>query len=58
LLKLEKEKREKFDQELTQSKKTISSFKSSSGTLQDSYDVLEASHLRWEPKHAVVKNIN
>jgi hypothetical protein len=36
LLKFEKEKREKLDLELTQSKETISSLKSSSGSLQDS----------------------
>jgi hypothetical protein len=35
LLKLEKEKNEKLDQELTQSKETISSLKSSSGALKD-----------------------
>jgi hypothetical protein len=40
LLKLEKEKIEKLDQELAQSKEIISSFKSSSGAPQDSYDVL------------------
>jgi hypothetical protein len=44
LLKLEKEKSEKIDQELAQSKEIISSLKSSSGTLQDSYDVLQKSH--------------
>jgi hypothetical protein len=36
LLKFEKEKREKLDLELAQSKETISSLKSSSGSLQDS----------------------
>jgi hypothetical protein len=41
---LEKEKNEKFDQELAQSKETISSLKSSSGALQDSYDVLQKTH--------------
>jgi hypothetical protein len=41
LLKLEKEKNEKLDQELAKSKETISSLKSSSGALQDSYDVLQ-----------------
>jgi hypothetical protein len=40
LLKLEKGKNEKLDQELAQSKETTSSLKSSSGALQDSYDVL------------------
>jgi hypothetical protein len=40
LLKLEKEKNEKLDQEFAQSKETISSLKSSSGALHDSYDVL------------------
>jgi hypothetical protein len=44
LLKLEKEKNKKLDQELMQSKKTISSLKSSSGALQDSYDVLQKTH--------------
>jgi hypothetical protein len=37
---LENEKNEKIDQELAQSKETISSIKSSSGALQDSYQVL------------------
>jgi hypothetical protein len=41
LLKLEMEKNEKLDQELAQSKETISSHKSSSGALQDLYDVLQ-----------------
>jgi hypothetical protein len=40
LLKLEKEINEKVDQELAQSNATISSLKSSSGALRDSYDVL------------------
>jgi thiamine kinase-like enzyme len=40
LLKLEKEKNE----ELAQGKKTISSLKSSTGVLQDSYDVLKKTH--------------
>jgi hypothetical protein len=40
LLKLKNEKNEKLDQELAQSKETISSLKSSSGALQDSYGVL------------------
>jgi hypothetical protein len=40
LLKLEREKREKLDLELVQSKETVSSLKSSSGALKDSYDVL------------------
>jgi hypothetical protein len=44
LLKLEKKKNEKIDQELAQSKLTISSLKSSSGALQDSYDVLQKTH--------------
>jgi hypothetical protein len=41
LLKLKKEKNEKLEEELAQSKETISSLKSSSGVLQDSYDVLQ-----------------
>jgi hypothetical protein len=44
LLKLEKEKNEKLDKELAQNKETISSLKSSSGALQDSYDVLQKTH--------------
>jgi hypothetical protein len=40
LLKLEKEKNENLAQELAPGKETISSLKSSSGALQDSYDVL------------------
>jgi DNA-directed RNA polymerase subunit F len=40
LLKLEKEKNEELTQELAQGKETISSLKSSSGALQDLYDVL------------------
>jgi hypothetical protein len=40
LLNLEKDKREKLDQELAQCKETMSSLKSSNGALQDSYDVL------------------
>jgi hypothetical protein len=40
LLMLEKEKNEKLHQELAESMETISSLKSSSGALQDSYDVL------------------
>jgi hypothetical protein len=44
LLKLEREKREKLDLELVQSKETISSLKSSSGALKDSYDVLQKTH--------------
>jgi hypothetical protein len=39
-LKLEKEKNEELAQELAQGKETMSSLKSSSGALQDSYDVL------------------
>jgi hypothetical protein len=41
---LKKEKDEKLDQELTQSKETISSLKSSSGALQDSNHVLQKAH--------------
>jgi hypothetical protein len=44
LLRLEKEKIDKLDQELVQSKETISSHKSSSGAIQDSYDVLQKTH--------------
>jgi hypothetical protein len=44
LLKLEKDKNEKLDQELVQSKKTVSSLKSLSGAFQDSYDVLQKTH--------------
>jgi CO/xanthine dehydrogenase Mo-binding subunit len=44
LLQLEKEKNEKLDQELVQIHETISSLKSSSGALQDSYDVLQKTH--------------
>jgi hypothetical protein len=44
LLKLEKEKNKKIDQELVESKETISSLKSSSGALQDSYCVLQKTH--------------
>jgi hypothetical protein len=44
LLKLEKDKREKLDQELVQRKGTISSLKSSSGALQDPYNVLQKTH--------------
>jgi small-conductance mechanosensitive channel len=44
LLKLENEKNEKLDQKLAQSKDTISSLKSSSGGLQDWYDVLQKTH--------------
>jgi hypothetical protein len=44
LLKFEKEKNEKLDQELVQSKEAISSLKSSSGALQDSYYVLQKTH--------------
>jgi hypothetical protein len=44
LLKLEKDKNE----ELAQGKETISSLKSSSGTLQDSYDVLQKTHKNLE----------
>jgi hypothetical protein len=41
LLRIEKEKNEKLSQELAQGKKTISSLKSSSGALQDSYDAFK-----------------
>jgi dsDNA-binding SOS-regulon protein len=41
LLKLEKEKNEKLGIELAKSKEAISSLKSSSGALQDSYDTLQ-----------------
>jgi hypothetical protein len=44
LLKLEKEKNVKLDQELAESKETSSSLRSSSGALQDSYDVLQKTH--------------
>jgi hypothetical protein len=44
LLKLEKEKNEELTQELAQGKETISSLKSSSGALQDLYDVLQKTH--------------
>jgi flagellar hook-length control protein FliK len=40
-LKLENEKNDKLDQELAKSKETNSSLKSSSGSLQDSYDILQ-----------------
>jgi hypothetical protein len=40
-LNLKKEKREKLDQKLAQSKETIYNLKSRSGALQDSYDVLQ-----------------
>jgi hypothetical protein len=43
-LKLEKEKNE----ELAQGKKTISSLKSLSGALQDSYDILKKTHKDFE----------
>jgi hypothetical protein len=41
LLKLEREKNDKLDQEIVKSMETISSLKSSSGALQDSYDILQ-----------------
>jgi hypothetical protein len=41
LLNLEKEKNENLTQELAQGKETISSLKSSSGAVQDSYDILQ-----------------
>jgi hypothetical protein len=44
LLKLEKEKNKEVAQELSQGKLTISSLKSSSGALQDSYDILQKTH--------------
>jgi hypothetical protein len=44
LLKLKKEKNEKLDQKLAESKETNSSLKSSSDALQDSYDVLQNTH--------------
>jgi hypothetical protein len=44
LLKLEKEKNEDIAQELVQGEETISSLESSSGALQDSYDVLQKTH--------------
>jgi hypothetical protein len=44
LLKDEKEKNEKVDQELAQSKATISNLKCSSGALQDSYDIVQKTH--------------
>jgi hypothetical protein len=43
-LKLEKEKNEKLDQELVESKETNSSLKSLSGALEDLYDVLQKTH--------------
>jgi septal ring factor EnvC (AmiA/AmiB activator) len=48
LLKLEKEKNEKLAQELAQGKDTISSLETSSGALQDSYDVLQKTHKDFE----------
>jgi hypothetical protein len=45
---LKKDKREKLDQELAQSKETISSLKSLSGALQDLYDVLQKTHKNFE----------
>jgi hypothetical protein len=44
LLKLENEINKKLNQELAESKETNSSLKSSSDTLQDSYDVLQKTH--------------
>jgi hypothetical protein len=44
LLKLENKKSKKLDQDLAESMETISSHKSSSGVLQDSYDVLQKTH--------------
>jgi FtsZ-binding cell division protein ZapB len=43
-LEVEKEKNKKLDQELAQSKETISSLKSSSVALQNSYDALQKTH--------------
>jgi hypothetical protein len=43
-LKLKNDKNVKLDQEVAQSKETISSLKSSSGALQDLYDVLQKTH--------------
>jgi hypothetical protein len=54
LLKLAKEKNEKLDQELVQSNETIFSLKSSSGTLQDSYDVLQRTHRDLEVQFAAL----
>jgi hypothetical protein len=50
LLKLEKEKNE----ELAQGKETISSLKSSSGALQDSYDIVQKAHKNLEVQFDVV----
>jgi hypothetical protein len=47
-LKLEKEKNEKLDQELVQSKETVSSLESLSGAFQDLYDVLQKTHKNLE----------
>jgi hypothetical protein len=44
IFKLEKEKHEELTQKLVQGKEIISSLKSSSGALQDSYDVLQKTH--------------
>jgi hypothetical protein len=43
-LRVKKEKNEKLDQELAESKETNSSLKSSISALQDSYDVLQKTH--------------
>jgi hypothetical protein len=48
LLKLKKEKNNKLDKKLAQSKETISSLKSLSGALLDSYDVLQKTHKNLE----------
>jgi hypothetical protein len=47
-LKLEKKKNKELTQELAQGKETISSLKSSSGALRDSYDVLQKTHKDFE----------
>jgi hypothetical protein len=44
LFKLKKDKMEKLDQKLAPSKEIISNLKSSSGALQDSYDVFQKTH--------------
>jgi hypothetical protein len=48
LLKLKKEKNTKLDKKLAQSKETISSIKSLSGALLNSYDVLQKTHKNLE----------
>jgi hypothetical protein len=44
LLKFQKKKNEKLDQEFAQSNETITSLKRSGGALQDSYDILQKTH--------------